>query len=259
MAIRQQRVNDSVAVVTGAAGGLGRQLVRGLLAEGVRVAGIGRRRKQLEALASELNSSYFLPVATDISDENQVECSFSYITGHFGPVTLLINNAAVYPRRDILDETPESFMETIRINLGGTFSCCHYVLSGMIKAGSGRIINVSSFADLKPIPFSSSYSVSKGAQRILTRALLADLGGRFPDIIINDWIPGALNTSMGIPEGISPETAAQWGVRLALWHDRSLQGVTFAKDQEQLEHLSLKRKLIMRALGQRRIPRRLSG
>ena len=99
--------------------------------------------------------------------------------------------------------------------------------------------------------------MSKGAQRVLTRALIADLFDRFPDIVITDWLPGALATDMGIPDGLPPETAAQWGVKLALMRDQSLNGTIFERDMELLPPRGLKAKLKDALMMRRPRPRRL--
>jgi len=155
----------------------------------------------------------------------------------------LINNAAVYPRRDFLEETGASFMDSIATNLGGTVACSRAALNSMVETGQGRILNVATFADLAPLPASSAYSVSKGAARILTRALVSDLGDRFPGIVISDWMPGMLATRMGIADGLAPHVSARWGAELALWHDPSLNGTTFEMDREILPPRGLKGKL----------------
>lgn len=256
------RIRSGTAVVTGAGAGLGRTLALRLAREGLNVAGIGRGKGPLDEVAAEVkmaSQGRFEAIVADVADPAAVEVAFAGIAERLGPVTLLINNAAVYPRRDILDETPESFMATMAVNLGGPLACCHAVLPGMVETGIGRIINVVTFADLGPAPMAAAYSVSKGAQRILTRALVADLGDRFPGIVISDWIPGALRTGMGIPDGLDPAEAAEWGVRLALWHDPGLNGVTFDRETEVLEPKSLKRRLLERMLGQRLAPRKLGG
>ena len=252
-----QEIRAGIAVVTGAGAGLGRELCRGLVAEGVRVAGIGRTPGPLEELAGELGES-FMAITADVSDPDAVAAAFKEIEAAAGVPTILINNAAVYPRRDILDETPESFMASVNINLGGVFYCCHAVLPGMVERGWGRIVNLSTFAHIAPAPMAAAYSVTKGAARTLTMSLVADLGDRFPDIVINDWIPGALKTQMGIPDGIEPATAAQWGVRLALWHDPMLMGRLFDQDTEVLPPQGLKRRIVNKVLGRKRVPLRLA-
>jgi len=234
------QIRDGVAVITGAGSGLGRALAVEMAAQGVRVVGFGRRMDALQGTAELIETGRFTAMPVDVADANAVAAAFAKIAQ---PVTILINNAAVYPRRDFLDETPESFSKTMEINLGGMIACTHFALAEMVKTGVGRILNVASFADIAPLPASAAYSVSKGAGRILTRALVADLGDRFPDIVITDWLPGMLATQMGIADGLQPEVAAKWGVKLALWQDPSLNGATFEMDHELLQPQSLKRRL----------------
>lgn len=223
------------AVVTGAGGGLGREIALALVAKGVRVAGLGRQKKALAETAN-LAGGGFTAHVCDVADPNAVVATFKTI----GPVTLLVNNAAVYPRRDFLDETTESFMHSVNINLGGQVACTRAALESMVETGIGRILNVATFADIAPLPASSAYAVSKGAARVLTRALVADLGDRFPDIVITDWMPGMLATDMGIPDGLDPAISAKWGVALALWHARSLNGAIFEMGHEILAPRGLK-------------------
>jgi NAD(P)-dependent dehydrogenase (short-subunit alcohol dehydrogenase family) len=247
-------LKKGAAVVTGAGTGLGRALAIELARQGVQVAGFGRRAELL-AETSKLAGPRFTPVRLDVGDPDAVKAGMDVVSRALGSVSLLINNAAVYPRLDFLDETPESFMQSVAINLGGVAACSHAALGQMVEKGYGRILNVSTFADLAPIPASSAYSVSKGAARILTRALVADICDRFPDIVINDWMPGSLATDMGIAEGLDPALAARWGVSLALWHDRSLTGTVWERDTEQLPMRSLKGRVKDALLMRKRKPR----
>lgn len=231
-------IRSGLAVVTGAGAGLGRALAVELVRQGVRVAGLGRGLAALEE-TRRLTGEGFSAHVCDVSDAAAVAATFERL----GPVSLLINNAAIYPRRDFLDETSESFMHSVSINLGGTVACTRAALSGMVEAGTGRIINVATFADIAPLPASSAYAVSKGAARIFTKALVADLGDRFPDIVISDWMPGMLATGMGIKDGLDPAVSARWGAALGLWHARSLNGAVFEMDREVLPPRGLKGKV----------------
>lgn len=246
---------DGIAIVTGAGSGLGRALAARLCAEGFTVAGVGRREVALDETSARCTGGHFLPVVLDVADSVAVTARFAELIARHGPVAILINNAAVYPQRDILDESGESFMESVAVNLGGVVICARAVLSDMGQRGAGRILNVGTFADLDPLPAASAYSVSKGAARIFTRALIADLGDRFPGIVIGDWMPGMLQTGMGIPDGLPPERAAEWGAKLARMRDPSLTGTVFERDREVLPPRSLKNRLKDALLLRRRKPR----
>ncbi|SEP94822.1 SDR family oxidoreductase [Thalassovita taeanensis] len=239
MARSDPRLTGGVAVITGAGGGLGRALAVELSARGMQVVGFGRRADALEETGA-LAGARFQPMALDVADSIAVQEGFDRITAQYGAPCLLINNAAVYPRRDLLVETPESFMQSVAINLGGVVACTHAALQGMVQTGFGRIMTVSTFADIAPLPASSAYAVSKGAARIYTRAALADLADRFPDIVLNDWMPGMLATQMGVADGLPPAQAARWGAELALWHDPALSGSIFERGREILPPRSLK-------------------
>ena len=138
-------------------------------------------------------------------------------------------------------------------------NCAYYALQQMTGTGMGRIINVTTFADWAPISGASAYAVSKGAGKIFTKALIADLHDRFPDIVVSDWIPGELATRMGKPHGIRPEDAAKWGADLALWHDRSLTGTLFDRNAEFLPPVSLKGRIKNLLLLKKRLKPRMVG
>lgn len=251
-------MTDGIAVVTGAGRGLGRALARELLARGVTVAGFGRDRDDLAETGAGAAEGRFHPVLADMGDPAAIARGFAEVDAQ-GPVTILINNAARYPRRDILDETPASFAETMDVNFGGVLAASHEAIGRMVETGRGRIVNVASMADVAPLPASAAYSVSKGAARVLSRALVADLGDRFPGIVISDWLPGMLATRMGVADGLPPEVAARWGADLALLHDPSLNGTTWEMDRELLPPRGLKGKVKDLLLLRRRQPRRLGS
>lgn len=230
---------DGIAIVTGAGSGLGRALAIELTSQGFGVVGFGRRSAALEETHAAAGA-LFHARPLDISDAGAVTQTITEIDADLGPVALLINNAAIYPHRDFLDETPDSFMDSVAINLGGMVNCTHAALHAMVARGRGRIVNVATFADIAPLPTSSAYAVSKGAARVLTRALVADLGDRFPGIVIGDWMPGMLRTGMGIPDGLDPATSARWGVELALRLDPDLNGAVFEQAHEVLAPRGLK-------------------
>lgn len=233
-----------LAVITGAGSGLGRALAVELCRRGTRVAGFGRRLDALQE-TGRMAGPAFIPMQVDVADAGAVATAFASLPD---PVTHLINNAAVYPRRDILDETPDGFMNTVAINLGGVVACTDAALRQMIRTGVGRIMSVGSFADDAPLQASAAYSVSKGAARIYTLALVADLADRFPHIVINDWMPGSLATPMGVANGLDPAIAARWGAELVLMDDPGLTGTLWEMDRELIASRSVKGRIIDRLL-----------
>lgn len=237
-----------IAVITEASWGIGKELALALVRRGIAVVGIARAPFQAQGVLS---------ITADVRQPEEVARAFGEIRERLGAPTILVNNAEIYPDRDILDETPASFMDTVQLNLGGAFNCCHEVLPAMVKTGSGRIINVVTFADVSPAPLAAGYSVSKGALRILTRALVADLGDRFPGIVITDWVPGTHQPRRGIPDGVDPVQAAEWGANLALMRQRDINGRVFLRDREHQPQGSLKGRVKDRVMGRGRVRIRL--
>lgn len=246
-----QELAAEIAVITEASWGIGRALALALTRIGVRVAGLSREDYTPD-------SDAIIPVVVDVRDPADVTRAFAEVRARLGTPTILINNSETYPDRDILDETPGSFMDTVQLNLGGAFNCCHAVLPDMVARGRGRIINVVTFADMQPVPLAAGYSVSKGALRILTRALVADLGDRFPGIVVNDWVPGTHQPRKGIPDGVDPLIAAEWGARLALMKSPEINGLVFLLDKEHAQPRSFKGRVKDRVLGRRRSRLKLS-
>ena len=251
------RSETPIAIVSGASVGLGRALAVEFSRRGVTVVGFGRSLVDLEATAALADAAPIVPLQVDVGDADAVTLAFQDIRETLGDPSILVNNAAIHPRRDFLEETPHEFMACLAINLGGAVNCSHAALKSMTRAGRGRIVNVGSFADLAPMPGAGAYSVSKGAMRIFSRALVADLSDRFPDIVITTWMPGILATRMGLPDGLDPAVAARWGVELAMSNDRELNGAVFDRNVQMAEPRSLKRrvveKLLRRSAPQRRL------
>lgn len=249
------RHSPKIALVAEAHGVLGQALVRRLVEKGLRVGALGTDGPELAALARAGEDGQVLLLPADLGDPEAVTRAFEKLDETFGPLDTLINNTKEHPQRDFLEETPETFMHTMAINLGGPMTCSLRALERMVPRGTGRIVDVATFAGTRPTYLSSAYSVSKGAARILTMAMIKDLADRFPDIVITEWVPGPMNTE--VPEGCDPQEAARWGVALALWHDPRLTGAVFDKMTELLPPVSAKRRVLAKLTGRRRKPRRL--
>ena len=235
-------------MVTGAGSGLGRALSIGLTRRGATVIGLGSRDSTLAETESLAGINRFSRFMVDVSDAAGVSNVVQQIVGKFGRIDVLINNAAIYPKVGFLDQDADSWMRTIAVNLGGVANCCRAVIPLMIRQGSGRIINVGSYADLAPIPNSSAYAASKGGLHALTKAIGADLGGAYPDILCIEWIPGPMKTRMSDFTGTDPVACVDWALKIINLPPGRARSIIFEKDQEQVPGKSLasrvKRKLM---------------
>lgn len=225
-------IRTGVAVVTGCGSGLGHALAIEMASRGIQVVGFSRSAASFQSAGDLVASGRLVPMVVDVADDDAVKSAFARIRAEIGDVTILVNNASVHSQLDFLQETPTSFMKSVETNLGGAVACTYSALQCMVETGIGRILNVGTLVDTTPRPGASAFSVSTGATRMLTLALVADLADRFPNIVISHWVPGLLATAMGHSVGLDPAVAACWGANLALWHDRSLNGATFDRDAE---------------------------
>ena len=233
-------IGSKIIVVTGAGSGLGRALAAGFVQRGATVIGLGSREPPLRETASLIGDSRFSWHRVDVSDAAQVTETLQLVAGKFGRIDVMINNAAVYPKTGFLEQDAESWMRTIAINLGGVANCCRTVLPLMMRQGYGRIINVGSFADLAPIPNSSAYAASKGGMRALTKAISADLGGAYPDVMCVEWVPGHLNTQMSDFTGMNPAVCVEWALQIINLPPGQGKARIFEGDHEHFPPKSLK-------------------
>ncbi len=184
-------------VITGAGSGVGRALAIGFSRDGADVVGIGRTREDLARTAELCGERGMRFVVGDVGREEDVARLFVEANARGRAVDVLVNNAALYPKVHFLDSTHREWAEVIETNVLGLALCCRYALPGMLERGHGRIMNVGSFAWLRPIPASSAYSASKGAVRAFTKALAAEIDrARFPDVLVNELLPGVFRTRM---------------------------------------------------------------
>ncbi len=162
------------ALVTGAATGLGKQVATLLVAEGARVALVGRTREKLQQVAATLGPSA-LPVAADVADPDQVRAAFEEVDNHLGGLDILINNAAVYIPFRIEQASDASLQRIINTNLLGPAYCMREAVPRMKHSGGGDIINVSSESTRNPFPFLTVYAASKGGLETLSAGLRTEL------------------------------------------------------------------------------------
>lgn len=192
---------NKTVLITGAGVGIGRGLAAGFTQDGAQVVGFGRTQSDLDETARAHCDGKMHVVCGDVSSAADVESLVSEVETRFGGVDILINNAAVYPKQLFLDSDFETWAKTIEINVIGMARLCHRVLPGMLERGSGRILNVGSYAWKGPIPTASAYSVSKGAVHTLSKSIACEVDrARYPDVLVNEFLPGIVHTRM-TPEG----------------------------------------------------------
>lgn len=188
-----------IALVTGAGRGVGRAIAEALAAHGIVVALVARGADQLEdtrrGIEAAGGSARAFPA--DVSQPAEVLRRLRpAVEEALGPPSILINGAGIYgPVARIGEGDPELWLRTLQVNTFGAYLTCHAFVGGMIAAGWGRVVNLSSAAALHPPgPLTSAYSTSKIALNAMTRSLAAELAGT--GVTANMIHPGDLKTEM---------------------------------------------------------------
>ncbi len=187
-----------VAVVTGGGRGLGQAFALGLAGRGARVVAVARSVDQLretERLAVGLAGSV-TGLACDVADHEAVAALRREVLERFEPPAILVNAAGIFgPIALIRDADPEAWQRTILVDAVAAFHTVNAFLAGMLDAGWGRIVNVSSAAALHPPgPINSAYGTAKAALNQFTRHLAAEVAGS--GVTANVIHPGDVKTAM---------------------------------------------------------------
>lgn len=172
------RLENKVALITGAAGGMGSACARAYAGEGALLALIDLDKAALEVLAEQIQAEAqpALPLQVDVTDPQAVQAGVEETLARYGWIDILVNCAGIQgPPGPIWEVEPEAWKRTVEVNLLGTFLACRAVTPGMVNRRSGRIINVSSGAGGHPMPFFSGYAASKAAVTHFTRTIAEEL------------------------------------------------------------------------------------
>lgn len=193
-------LTDKVALVTGAARGLGKAIARGFAAEGARVAiNYNRSAKAAEALAQQVTDEHrvrVMAVAADVSDETAVEQMFDQVTGELGPIDVLVNNAGTWPTAFVTDLSLQQWQETFAVNATGPFLTCRRLVRDCLDAGRvASIVNISTQAAFRGSTTGhADYAAAKAAVVNFTQSLAREVAAR--GIRVNGIAPGMMNTDM---------------------------------------------------------------
>jgi NAD(P)-dependent dehydrogenase (short-subunit alcohol dehydrogenase family) len=190
------RFKGEVAVVTGAASGIGEATAIAFAQEGAGVVIVDTDREQGEVVAKKIEEQGgdVLVVPTDVARENEVQGMVEDVTARWGRLDVLVNNAGIYYQADVVDTPFEVWNDVLAVNLSGPFLCTKYAVPVMIRGGGGVVINVASEAGLVGIKGQVAYNVSKGGMIALTRSCAVDLAGQ--GVRVNCVCPGTSDTPL---------------------------------------------------------------
>jgi NAD(P)-dependent dehydrogenase (short-subunit alcohol dehydrogenase family) len=171
-------LESKVALITGAAGGMGSQCALTYAKEGASLALIDINKKRLEKISGEVEDigRKVLPITIDVSDEESVRNAVDSTVQFFGRIDILVNIAGHQgPGSSVWEVEPRAWLRTFEVNLWGMFLFCRYVIPYMVKRKIGKIINVTSGAGNDPMPFFSGYAASKAGANHFTRTIAEEL------------------------------------------------------------------------------------
>jgi NAD(P)-dependent dehydrogenase (short-subunit alcohol dehydrogenase family) len=184
------------ALVTGGSKGIGHYLATLLSQNGAAVAVASRHLEEAEAAAKEIRQGGGKAVSlyADISRVETLAPMVEQTVARLGKIDILVNNAGTNVRKPAIDFTEGEWDQVLDTNLKGTFFCAQAAARQMIRQGGGRIINVSSAAGGRPVPWLTPYSISKAGINHMTRALAVEWG-RYK-ITVNGIAPSYMETPL---------------------------------------------------------------
>jgi NAD(P)-dependent dehydrogenase (short-subunit alcohol dehydrogenase family) len=213
------RLSGKVALITGAASGIGRETARLFAREGARVVVADLDAKAGEAVVAEVakEGGEAIAVACDVARAADVEAAVAAAERRFGALHVVFNNAGIFPADDGSPvDTPEAtFDRVMAVNVKGVFFGCKYGIPALLRAGGGSIVNTASFVAVMGAATSQvAYTASKGAVLAMTREIAVEYARR--GIRANSLCPGPVNTPLLAELLAKPEARARRFVHIPM-------------------------------------------
>ena len=193
------RLENKVAVVTGAGSGIGRACCRVFAREGAKVVAADKMSESAceTSRIIEGEGGTCIAMTVDVTRTDEIDSMFITTVERFGGLSILVNNAGILLQKSLLDTTEEDWDTVLNVNLKSVFLCSKRAIREMLKAGGGKIVNISSLSAIATDPFHPTYAASKAGVIGLTQAMALEFSRR--KIGINCICPGAVRTNIAVP------------------------------------------------------------
>lgn len=210
------RLENKIAIITGASRGIGKAIALGFVAEGAKVVIASRKQPALDAVVEEAASENLVAKACHMGDAGAIDELMAFVKETFGTPNVLVNNAATNPYfGPLVGTTDAAWDKTMDVNARGYFKLARAVAAGLVATGEGgSIVNVASIAGVMSAPMQGVYGMSKAAVISMTQTMAFELGPA--NIRVNAIAPGLVDTKLAAALTQSPELSKMYTERAPL-------------------------------------------